>query len=168
MDRQLCPTEKIESHWDWFMGGAIVMFVVALLVCIRQKNTDPLYIDRIVEKPVHVIVPATKHKVVTTGYHCPAGGRSNQCDKGVDDGITASGHRVQRGVCAADITVYPFGTWLFIPNYGPCEVQDTGRAIKGQRIDLYFTDNREAIKWGKRTQEVIVIDWGNGRRWGGL
>jgi 3D (Asp-Asp-Asp) domain-containing protein len=54
-------------------------------------------------------------------------------------GITYSGVKVKRDLystIAADLTVYPIGTVLFIPGYGYGVVADKGSAIKGNRLDL--------------------------------
>ncbi len=71
-------------------------------------------------------------------------------------GITASGTKVRRGTVAADPAVLPFGTILWIPDYGWGRVEDTGSAVQGSRIDLYFPTHREAIEWGRRRVRVRV------------
>ena len=42
----------------------------------------------------------------------------------------ASGKMAKVGTIAADTSVYPFGTIMYIPGYGYGEVQDVGGAIK--------------------------------------
>ena len=74
-------------------------------------------------------------------------------------GITASGSRAKRGTIAADKRIYPFGTVMYVPGYGWGTVEDTGGAIKGPaRIDLWFSSEREALKWGRR-RNVSVTVW---------
>ena len=74
-------------------------------------------------------------------------------------GITASGKRARRGTAAADTRYYPFGTVLYVPGYGWAVVEDTGGAIKGpNRLDLWFSTEREALKWGRR-KGVAVSVW---------
>ncbi len=61
------------------------------------------------------------------------------------------------GTVAADTRYYPFGTRLYVPGYGHGVVEDRGGAIKGpRRIDLYFNDHDDALKWGRRTVEVRI------------
>lgn len=56
------------------------------------------------------------------------------------------------------------GTILFIPGYGYGVVTDTGSAIKGNKIDLYFETVQDVYKeWGKRTVDVHVIQLGSGK-----
>lgn len=71
-------------------------------------------------------------------------------------GKTASGAMAKKGTIAADPRHYPFGTIMYIPGYGYGEVQDTGGAIKGQHIDLFFKDHEDALEWGKRNKQVKV------------
>ena len=103
--------------------------------------------------------------VIATGY--TAGVEST--GKSLNDpgyGITYSGVHVRRGLystIAADPTVFPIGTILFIPGYGYGVVADTGSAINGNRLDLYYPTVQDVYKhWGKRKLEVFVIEKGEG------
>jgi 3D (Asp-Asp-Asp) domain-containing protein/peptidoglycan hydrolase CwlO-like protein len=71
-------------------------------------------------------------------------------------GGTASGLPTGPGVVAVDPTVIPLGTRMFIPGYGPGIAADTGTAIKGLRIDLWFPTLRQAQNWGRRTVTITV------------
>jgi 3D (Asp-Asp-Asp) domain-containing protein len=71
-------------------------------------------------------------------------------------GITASGKRARVGTIAADTTLYPFGTIMYIDGYGYGRVEDRGGKIKGNHIDLFFTTHDEALKWGKQTLKVKI------------
>ncbi|MCY8499280.1 3D domain-containing protein [Bacillus atrophaeus] len=105
------------------------------------------------------------HKVTATGY--TAGPEST--GKHPDDpqyGLTYSGVKVKRDLystVAADPSVFPIGTILFIPDYGYGVVADTGSAIKGSRLDLYYETVKDVYSnWGKKTLDVYVIKKGNG------
>jgi 3D (Asp-Asp-Asp) domain-containing protein len=82
-------------------------------------------------------------------------------------GITYSGVKVRRdhvSTVAADPKVFPIGTLLYIPDYGYGVVADTGSAIKGKKIDLYFETKKDVYKqWGKRTVNVQVLRKGAGK-----
>jgi 3D (Asp-Asp-Asp) domain-containing protein len=59
--------------------------------------------------------------------------------------------------------VFPLGTILFIPGYGYGVVADTGSAIKGHKIDLYFETVKQVYdQWGKQKVDVKVVQWGDG------
>ncbi len=72
-------------------------------------------------------------------------------------GITSSGAKAKVGTIAADISKYPYGTKMFIPGYGWGVVQDTGGAIKGDHIDIFFNSHKEAEAWGKQNLWVTII-----------
>ncbi len=72
-------------------------------------------------------------------------------------GITSTGIRAQYGVAAVDPSVIPLGTHLYIPGYGHAVAADTGGAIVGDRIDLCFNDNQQAVDWGVRPVTVYIL-----------
>jgi 3D (Asp-Asp-Asp) domain-containing protein len=105
-------------------------------------------------------------EVVATGY--TAGVESTGKRPGHPQyGITYSGVKVRRdqvSTIAADTRLFPIGTLLYIPGYGYGVVADTGSAIKGKRIDLYFETIKQVYEqWGKRTVHVEVLRRGTGK-----
>ncbi|MGO4897935.1 3D domain-containing protein [Bacillus sp. GM2] len=106
-----------------------------------------------------------KQKVTATGYTAGAESTGKQPHH-PDYGIAYSGVKVKRDLystVAADPSVFPIGTILFIPDYGYGVVADTGSAIKGNRLDLYYETVEDVYKeWGKKTLDVYVIKKGNG------
>lgn len=110
----------------------------------------------------------TSLKVTATGY--TAGYESTgKTSKHPQYGITYSGVKVRRdknavSTIAADPKVLPLGSILYIPGYGYAVVADTGSAIKGRKIDLYFATTKQVYKeWGKKTVVVQLIKRGNGK-----
>jgi 3D (Asp-Asp-Asp) domain-containing protein len=81
---------------------------------------------------------------LTTGYCACA----QRCGK--SNGITASGSiATANHTIAADTSVLPFGTQVVI-NGKVYTVEDRGSAIRGGRIDIYFSTHQEALNYGKR------------------
>ena len=73
-------------------------------------------------------------------------------------GITASGKRAKHGTIAADTSIYPFGTIMYVPGYGYGVVEDRGGAIKGKhRIDLWFSSESKARKWGRQKNLKVQV-----------
>jgi len=72
-------------------------------------------------------------------------------------GITATGAKAQRGVVAVDPKVIPYGTQMYIPGYGYGVALDTGSAIKGNRIDLFFDTVEEANNWGRKWVTIQLL-----------
>lgn len=75
-------------------------------------------------------------------------------------GITASGAYVQEGTTiAVDPRVIPLGSRVYIEGVGFRIAQDTGGAIKGNRIDVYIEDLQEALEFGvKRGVAVYLVE----------
>jgi uncharacterized protein YabE (DUF348 family)/3D (Asp-Asp-Asp) domain-containing protein len=74
-------------------------------------------------------------------------------------GITYSGTTVKEGrTIAVDKNVIPIGWWVFIDGIGFRRAEDTGGAIKGNKIDIYYESSDYANKFGlKRGYTVYVI-----------
>lgn len=75
-------------------------------------------------------------------------------------GITASGAKVKDNhTIAVDPNVIPLGTYVYIEGLGIRKAEDTGSAIKGNKIDVYIPDLDEAIAFGvKKNVKVYVLD----------
>lgn len=74
---------------------------------------------------------------------------------------TASGTWPKAGTVAADTSVLPFGTKVYIPGYGIGTVEDRGGEIRGARLDVYLPTRAAAIEWGrKKNVEVTIVEWG--------
>lgn len=78
-------------------------------------------------------------------------------------GITATGMRACYGVVAVDPRVIPYGTKLYITSpdgsvvYGCAIAADTGGAIKGNRIDLFYDSRADALQFGRRNMVVYFL-----------
>ena len=77
-------------------------------------------------------------------------------------GTTKSGAKTRRGVIAADPRVLPLGTKVKVENAGPYSghyvVKDTGKKIKGRKIDVFMPSRREARRFGKKDVRVKVVE----------
>ncbi|MEY8414712.1 3D domain-containing protein [Tissierella praeacuta] len=88
------------------------------------------------------------------------------CGKSPGDryyGLTASGTKVRPGVVAVDPRVIPLGTKLYVQSldgtkdYGFAIAEDTGGAIKGNKIDLFFESSSAVNRFGRRKVKVYVL-----------
>jgi 3D (Asp-Asp-Asp) domain-containing protein len=71
-------------------------------------------------------------------------------------GHTATGMPVGWGVVAVDPSVIPLGTRMSIPGYGQGVAADTGSAVIGATIDLWFPTTAQALAWGRRTVTITL------------
>ena len=100
---------------------------------------------------------ARSHKLedVTITFYC--------CEEyahicGTGNGITASGRRVTPYVsCAVDPDVIPLGSTVMLEYNGEMvylRADDTGQAIKGNRLDIAVMGHQEALSMGVKTADV--------------
>lgn len=85
------------------------------------------------------------------------------CDQRYDhicggNGITKSGKPTEVGVtAAADWSVLPKGSIVYIEGIGFREIQDVGGAVKSNHIDVLVRDHSEALKLGVDTESVWIL-----------
>lgn len=72
-------------------------------------------------------------------------------------GRTATGVPTGPGVVAVDPSVIPLGTRMSIPGYGIGIAADTGGAVQGNTIDLWFPTTAQALRWGRRTVTITLL-----------
>lgn len=89
-----------------------------------------------------LVAGANSITVTATGYSLP--------------GKTATGLPVGPGIVAVDPAVIPLGTRMTIPGYGAGVAADTGGAVRGYTIDLWFPTTAEALAWGRRTVTIVL------------
>lgn len=87
-------------------------------------------------------MPGRTLVVSATGYSLP--------------GHTATGLPVGWGVIAVDPSVIPLGSRLTVPGYGEAVAADTGSAVRGAVIDLWFPTRAQTLAWGRRTVTVTI------------
>lgn len=93
-------------------------------------------------QPQPVLAGSRSLTVLSTGYSL--------------SGHTSTGMPTAFGVVAVDPTVIPLGTRLTIPGYGVGVAADTGGAVRGNMIDLWFPTRQQALAWGRRTITVTL------------
>jgi len=82
---------------------------------------------------------------------------------GTGNGRTASGTTAKRSSSgyssvAVDPRVIPLGSKIYVEGYGYAIAEDTGGAIKGNIIDLFFNSSSECRNWGVKWVNVYVVN----------
>ncbi|MBE3597125.1 MAG: DUF348 domain-containing protein [Hydrogenibacillus sp.] len=95
--------------------------------------------------------------VVLTAYG-PGPGHTGKLPGDPGYGMTATGHRAKEGrTIAVDPDVIPLGSWVYIDGYGLFRAEDTGGAVKGKIIDIYFEDDHKADAFGYRRGNTVYV-----------
>jgi 3D (Asp-Asp-Asp) domain-containing protein len=113
----------------------------------RSESAAPVpgVVVRTASAPVTVTATASGERTLTveaTGYAL--------------NGRTATGLMTAWGVVAVDPSVIPLGTKLTIPGYGEGVAADTGGAVRGAKIDLWFPSVAQALAWGRRVVTITI------------
>ncbi len=109
---------------------------------LAAASPSPSVVEELAPLTSVVSAGGSKLTVSATGYALP--------------GTTATGLPVGWGIVAVDPTVIPLGTRMSIPGYGEGVAADTGSAVKGAIIDLWFPTREQALAWGRRTVTITI------------
>ncbi|MDQ3669719.1 MAG: 3D domain-containing protein [Actinomycetota bacterium] len=126
LDRVAAQSQEIASHSDDTGSGDV-------------SESEP---GSSGGSPPPLVTGGTRMTVQSTGYCL--------------QGTTATGIPVSWGVVAVDPSVIPLGTRMTVPGYGEGVAADTGSAVKGAIIDLWFPSCAQAIVWGRRTVTITL------------
>ena len=110
---------------------------------VEQTEAVPSHAPATASAPATTVArPGASITVTATGYSLP--------------GHTSSGLPVGPGVVAVDPAVIRLGTRMTIPGYGEGVAADTGSAVTGYTIDLWFPTLADALAWGRRTVTITL------------
>lgn len=156
-----------------FLSGALVgAMIVAIVNAMNAQAVCDVKARQSAVPQSKYLTLAQPEKVVWNEYIATAYCSCKKCcaayaeNRPVDDDgneivYTASGERAVQGVTiAADWSILPVGTVVEIDGYGEFTVHDKGGAIKGNKIDIYFEDHKDALEWGVKTVKLRVIEIG--------
>ncbi len=123
--------------------------VIALDRANLYKNKD-LTVDRVFDEASETLRPRSEPLPFEATAYC-------------DYGITKSGVQTVPGVAAADPSVLPLGSLIFVENSnyrGVFRILDTGRLVKGNIVDIYMTRYDDAVNFGRQPVKVVVLQYG--------
>ncbi|MBO3443239.1 3D domain-containing protein [Clostridium sp. CCUG 7971] len=74
------------------------------------------------------------------------------------DTVTSTGTKPKWGTIAVDPSVIPYGTKVYIPQFGQTFIaEDCGGAIKGNKIDIFMNDESTVKNWGRKTIDIYIV-----------
>ena len=84
------------------------------------------------------------------------------------EGKTKTGEQTRRGMAAADTSVLPLGTVIRLTGLkeynGTYTIEDTGRAIKGNDVDIFLPDCKAAKTFGRQDGRAQIERLGAGKK----
>lgn len=127
------------------------------------KNINLIYVGQVINTPgetktVKSEQPVTSDsvgvmKMEATAYTAYCNGCSGATSTGIDLRTNPN-----QKVIAVDPNIIPLGSRVYVEGYGTAIAGDTGGAIKGNKIDVFIPNLSDALKFGRRTVEVRVLD----------
>jgi len=78
-----------------------------------------------------------------------------------DPSITSTGQTVGHHIAAVCPERIPYGTRLYVPDYGEVVAGDTGATMRNSDriwIDVFQDTKAQARSWGKQELEIIILD----------
>lgn len=148
-----------ESSRKYSFFGIIIAFMIINIAsaAITSESVPTSSIESVMEatslRSVTTIAqPKRSMNVVITAY-------SSTPDQTDDTPfITATGDHVADGIIAANFL--PFGTLVQIPKYFGDKifvVKDRMHKRFSDRVDVWFPDRESALRFGKRTMEIVIL-----------
>ncbi|EAC6948328.1 DUF348 domain-containing protein [Listeria monocytogenes] len=147
----------------------------------KEKKRDVIKENVTSNKTDKVVVRGTKEKVVATpvsnvstssatssssssASSTPSGGKTYKMESTAysGGGTTAYGIILSANpglkVIAVDPRIIPLGSKVWVEGYGEAIAGDTGGAIKGNIVDVYFPNESQCYSWGRRMVTVKVLN----------
>lgn len=131
----------------------VTIICLFLVIYILLTPSNIINTDAVEVEPVEPVQTETliSEKYIATAY-CA-------CIKccGKTDGITKSGTKATAGrTIAVDPTKIQLGSKVLIDGQEYI-AEDVGGAIKGNRVDIFYDNHSDAIKYGRKTVNLTVI-----------
>ncbi|HDM9155646.1 TPA: resuscitation-promoting factor [Listeria monocytogenes] len=147
----------------------------------KEKKRDVIKENVTSNKTDKVVVRGTKEKVVATpvsnvstssatssssssASSTPSGGKTYKMESTAysGGGTTAYGINLSANpglkVIAVDPRIISLGSKVWVEGYGEAIAGDTGGAIKGNIVDVYFPNESQCYSWGRRMVTVKVLN----------
>jgi uncharacterized protein YabE (DUF348 family)/3D (Asp-Asp-Asp) domain-containing protein len=150
VSRQLVKRDVITPKKDRIVAVGTASAVTA------KSSKRSVTAAAIVSRGGKVFRPKQILQGVTLTAYTPAGGGKHPSSPGY--GRTAIGVKAAEGrTVAVDPSVIPLGWWVFIDGVGYRRAEDTGGAVKGNKIDVFFNSHAEAVQFGRKRNRTVYI-----------
>jgi len=118
-------------------------------------------VDKVVAVGTQVAVSQASRGEATSGKELTVTATAYTASCTGCSGVTATGINLKNNpdlkVIAVDPNVIPLGTKVYVEGYGYAVAGDTGGAIKGNKIDVFFPNKSQAYNWGRKTVKIRIL-----------
>ena len=163
-NKKSLPVEGVSYWWGIPMIVVIAFLIVFIGGSMATTSADRVNLrvaTRQAPQTLHVDYATTRDSSPAMTIYCEVTAYSPTVAQTDGNPLrTASGKRVYVGGIAADLSVLPFGSIVTIEGYNggkPCEVVDTGSAIRGNKLDVFMWSTDAAIHWGRRRNVRVEV-----------
>lgn len=129
------------------LGTILIVPNVSFASPMINNNSISHYTNEYMHNEIKNLSSSNVMYMEATGY--------SRYDEGCGN-YTATGEYVRYGIAAVDPDVISLGTNMYVDGYGYALAADTGGAIVGQRIDLAFDSQQDALNWGRQYVNVYI------------
>ena len=154
--------QKLLSEKGYYMGEIDGIFGNLTFKSVKSfQSSSGLNADGVVSKETLMYLGRASNSEFNPSRSSRSMNMNASAYSAYDEGnghYTAGGTYLRKGIIAVDPNVIPLGTRVFIPGYGYAIADDTGGAIKGNRIDMAFGSHGEAMDFGRQTVTVYILD----------
>lgn len=141
------PYEKPNKWIVWVIVVVLSILAFLALVYLIPTHATVIYPDTAAPKEVG-------EPVIITAYSCEGYMSRVERLRNCPFGLTKLG-TIPDPYRTIACDPARLGEWILIEGIGYRRCEDTGRAIKGNRIDLYVANIELAKEWGRKKYEAI-------------
>ena len=138
---QLEGWSTVNGKWVYYIPGDYGL---------ATNETRPIYVN---EHPINCYFDSNGYWTAFDAEVTAYSAEENTGD--ARDGTPITGDPNQKMV-AVDTELIPLHTTLYIPGYGTAVARDTGKSIKGNRLDVLFAKTAQANNWGRKYLKVNI------------
>lgn len=160
----------------------IIIALLFLLLCVTRSDSLIIHATQVsdirgletpksiaqdvitIDKHVEVIKEVAPFKLKDLGLfkitaYCPCSICCGEWTDAYASKITSLGAGAYEGVTVAvDPKLIPYGTKLYTDDFGVRIATDCGGAIKGNRLDLFFSTHEKALEYGVKYMHLYAIE----------
>ncbi|GIQ67266.1 DUF348 domain-containing protein [Xylanibacillus composti] len=154
-DGQLVSSEVVEENIKQQPENQVVALGTRNPVAVLSATSPD--VQTVTKDGVTFGVKKILENVTLTAYDAGVGS-TGKSEEHPNYGITYTGTTVSEGRTAAvDPDVIPLGWWFYIEGFGFRKAEDTGSAIKGNKVDVYVESEAEANAFGRKKGHTVYI-----------